>query len=135
MTRKMVPADPAARRRAVWLIGSAALLGAPALAILLATLREEPSAATIRRWLWTTVAFASGGALAAGAYLAWLARRVHQAGQFPLPGQRVVRDTPLHEERAARQLAWLGWALAAALWAAGLALPVLLWRLLHNIGE
>jgi len=73
------------------------------------------------------------GALAAGGYLAWLGYRIRQAGQFPLPDQVVIRDTPVRQGRAAAHLSWLAWACAVALWAGGIAIPVLIARLLRSL--
>jgi hypothetical protein len=89
----------------------------------------------MRAWLWGVAGLASGGGLAFGAYLAWMARQVLRTGQFPVPGQRVVRDTVVRQGRAARRIALLAVAGAALLWATSLTLPVLLWRLLRSLGE
>jgi hypothetical protein len=133
MPRQIVAANPVARRRAAWILVTALVLGLPTVAFLSATLRQVTSEAVMRRWLWAAVALTSGGALAAGSYLAWLAHRIQQAGQFPLPGQVVIRDTPVRQGRAAAHLSWLAWACAAAMWAAGIAIPVLIARLLRSL--
>jgi hypothetical protein len=133
MPRPIVTANPVARRRAAWILVTALLFGLPALALLSAMLRHVSSAAVMRRWLWAAVALACGGALAAGSYLAWLGYRIRQAGQFPLPDQVVIRDTPVRQGRAAAHLSWLAWACAVALWAGGIAIPVLIARLLRSL--
>lgn len=46
-------------------------------------------------------------ALLLAGWLLWQARRVFQASQFPLPGQRVLQATPLYTGRQARRRAWL----------------------------
>ena len=99
MADQVVRGDPALRRRAIWLLLSAAVLGAFALTVVSAQLREVSAAATMQRWLWSAVGLASGGSLVFGGYLARLAQRVFRTGQYPPPGQRVIRDTPVRRER------------------------------------
>jgi hypothetical protein len=48
----------------------------------------------------------AGGLVGFAGWLLWLSRRVLRAGQFPLPGQRVIRPTPLRTGSRARRLAW-----------------------------
>jgi hypothetical protein len=134
MTDQVIPGDPVLRRRAVTLLLAAAVIGALVLTIVSGHLRQVSSVAILQRWLWGTVALASGGGVAFGAYLAWLARQVLLAGQFPPPGRRVIRDTRLRRGRAARRIAWLAMGAAGVMWAVSVALPLLLWRLLRLLG-
>jgi len=46
-------------------------------------------------------------ALLLAGWLLWQARCVFHAGQFPLPGQRVLQATPLYTGHQARRRAWL----------------------------
>lgn len=133
MTRQFIRASPPARRRAVLIVAAGALLGVLAIQFASATLSQVNSVPLMRRWLWAAGALASGGALAAGSYLAWLGRKVQQAGQFPLPNQVVIRDTRVRQGRAAVQLAWLAWACAVAFWLAGLAIPLLVGGLIRSL--
>ena len=135
MTQEIIRANPAARRRAIWIAVAGALLGILALQFGSTMLRQVTSEAVMRRWLWAAVALASGGALAGGSYLAWLGRQVYQAGRFPLSNQVVIRDTPLRQGRAALQLAWLAWACAAALTVAGIMIPLLVLSLIRSLGR
>jgi hypothetical protein len=135
MTRQMVRADPALRQLVVWLVLGATVLGTLGLAAASAYLRQVTSPATMRWWLWGALGFASGGGLAFGCYLARMGFHVPRAGQFPVPGQRVVRDTPVRQGRSARQIAWLAVSAAVVMWVASLALPLLLWRLLRSMGD
>ena len=52
--------------------------------------------------------------LAAAAYLVWLAVRVFQTGQWPLPGALVIRDTVVTQGRWAYARALLFLVLAGA---------------------
>jgi hypothetical protein len=131
VTNEVIRADPGLRRRALWLLLGLTLLGAVALLVLSAHLRAVSSPQVMRRWLWATVALASGGGVACGFYLLHMARHVLRAGQVPVPGQRVIRDTPVRRGRAAKQFAWVALASAGAMWTISLALPLLLWRLLR----
>jgi hypothetical protein len=134
MSDQMVPADPSLRRRAVWLLVAVAVLGAWAITVMSAQLREVRSLATMERWLWSAVGLASGGSVVFGVCLARLAQRVFRTGQYPPPGQRVIRDTPVRRDRAARQLAWLAIGGAGILWAISAGLPLLVWRLHRLLG-
>ena len=134
MTDQVIPADPVLRRRAVSLLLAGTVIGMLALTIVSAHLRQVSSVAILQRWLWGAVALASGGGIAFGAYLVWLARQVLLAGQFPPPGRRVIRETRVRRGRAARQIAWLAMGTAGTMWAVSLALPLLLWRLLRLLG-
>ncbi|MCP5419963.1 MAG: hypothetical protein H6970_07435 [Gammaproteobacteria bacterium] len=46
------------------------------------------------------------GVFALVGWLLWLARRIFETGQFPLPGQKVIRPTVLRTGGAARRMAW-----------------------------
>jgi len=133
-TEQMIPADPALRRRALWLFLALTVLGTLALLAVSAHLREVTSRAVMQRWLWGVVGMASGGGVVFGFYLIQLARRVLHSGQYPVPGQRVIRDTPVRRGQAAKQIAWFALAAAGAMWAFSVALPLLIWRLLRLLG-
>jgi hypothetical protein len=135
MTHQMVRADPGLRRLAAWLVLGATVLGTLGLAAASTYLRQVTSPATMRWWLWGALGLASGGGLAFGCYLARMGYHVLRVGQFPVPGQRVVRDTPVRQGRSARQIAWLAVGAAVLMWVVSLALPLLLWSLLRSIGD
>ena len=97
-------ADPAARRQALLVIVSAAAIGGlliagfePIRELFREWLSSEPADAARRAKLALYVAaFILCVPLAAFAiYLWWLGARVLRAQQFPPPGFRVIRDTPV----------------------------------------
>lgn len=65
---------------------------------------------------------------AVGSLGSYLALRILRTGQYPPPGLRVVRDTPLRTGRPARRVALLLGTLAALVFLGGLGLSVVLWR-------
>ncbi len=132
------PADPAARRRAVWLLVIAAVPGALLIMIF------ERHGAALFEWLISDPAraqarlrltFLLSGAVFAlpllmlAAYLRSLARRVRKTGRFPLPGQSVLRDTPVLEGDPALGRARMFEHFAAALMSAALVLAFIWWRI------
>lgn len=60
---------------------------------------------------------------AAGLYLAVQGWRIRRAQRFPLPGARVVTDTKVLRDGAARRRAWIGSALGAVLLLGAAVLP------------
>ncbi|MGD8977706.1 MAG: hypothetical protein PVG91_08880 [Gammaproteobacteria bacterium] len=131
-------ADPKARRRAVRLLVIATLIGA------LLIMTFERYGATLFEWLISDpdraharlrMFFLLSGALCAlpplglAAYLRTLARRVRKAGQYPLPGQSVLRDTPVLEGEPALGRARAFEHLAAGLISVALVLAFVWWRI------
>lgn len=103
-------ADPIARRRAMLLVVTGAFVGSALIvgfercrAPLLEWLLSEPEELGHRlRLLFACAAvFTSAPLIAFGVYLWSLGARVIRAQRFPLPGQRVIRDTPILERQAA----------------------------------
>jgi hypothetical protein len=128
----VVPADPALRRRALFVaVGAIVPGGFLAWKLerwLLASAPGDPGAARMALWLATGVA--SALTFAAAVYVAWIALRILRARRFPPPGMRVMRDTPVRIGGAARVLGWAGLACAAVILAAAAVLPLLLARIL-----
>jgi hypothetical protein len=58
-----------------------------------------------------------------------LGQRILRAARYPLPGMRVVRDTPVATGDAARRRGRLAQSFAAVLGVAALLLAFFLWRL------
>jgi hypothetical protein len=131
-------ADPAARRRAVLAVAAAALVGTALVAGL------EHYRTALHDWLVsgpgdrgrrvTLVLVAIGAALslpllAFAAYLWSLGARTVGAGEFPPPGLRVIRDTPvvLGQTAVLRGRALMATALVLGAMSALLWLPI--WRL------
>lgn len=125
------PADPAARRRALLVLGVIAALGVAgyfALEAWLADVRLR-EVAEARRALpaalrWTAVA-AGGGAAAFGIYAWTLGAKVARAQRFPPPGQPTVRDTRVLEGAAARRRGRIIQAIGLVLAVLGVALVLL----------
>jgi hypothetical protein len=124
-------ADPAARRRAILLVAGGALAGTLLIAAgalfrapLLEWLQSEP-----RLLLLLMAAALSGPLLLLAAHLWSLGTRVLQARQFPPPGHRVIRDTPVVAGPAAISRGRGLKALALVLGVAAVLLSLLLWRL------
>jgi hypothetical protein len=119
----IIPADPVLQRRVVWLLVLLVPLltwGMYALVQHFQTLGQSDDPQALGQlWGWFTAlaVILSVFNLALVSWFVWLAQRIHQTGQFPLPGQRVLRATPLHTGPRARQLVW---------WLRGLAILLLL---------
>ncbi|MGH7388893.1 MAG: hypothetical protein ACREM3_05475 [Candidatus Rokuibacteriota bacterium] len=137
-------ADHAARRRAVLLLVVAALVGALLIVAferyripLRDWILAEPgaSAPRVKLVFLLLAALLLAPLLAFAAYLWSLGGKVLRAREFPLPGQRVVRDTPVVTGAAAlsrgRQLRML--ALGCGI--ACVALGLLLWRVASVFGD
>lgn len=131
-------ADPAARRQAVWLLVAGTVVGA--LLILAFERYEMPLGQWIRAdpreaahrltlaLLAGAVVLSAPAALFA-AYLWKLGGRVVRARQFPPPGYRAIRDTPIVTGPAATIRGQIFRILAVCLGAASLMLWLMLWRL------
>ncbi len=136
-------ADPAARRQAVPVIVIGALAGALLLAAmeryrlpLHDWLLSDPERFTRRLGL---VSYLAAAALALpllgfALYFWAFGVKVMRARRFPLPGQRVIRDTPVLEGRAAFARGRRLKVLAVCLGVAGAAFWLMLWRLVGALG-
>lgn len=131
-------ADPGARRRAILLVVLGALAGTLLIAgathfraPLLDWLLSEPRARAhrLRLLLLLVAAGLSVPLVFFAAHLWSLGSRVHQARQFPPPGYRVIRNTPVVVGQAAISRGRALRALALFLGAAAVLLWLLLWRL------
>ncbi len=135
---KIQKADPAARRRSLLFVGLAGIvlllaglvfgfdstdrIGAIAEIIL-----ESPRRSVI------AMAVGAVPVVLFAIYLFVIGARVIRAERFPLPGQAVVRDTPIREGRAAVVYGRVLQALAVLLMLAAAALPVVLARVLDTL--
>lgn len=129
------PADPSARRAALAIVGILTVLGFALLVFVIkgrpaltAWLEEDPG--TRIRWVlvWlgaTTVV----PLLGFGAYLWLVGMRIVHAERYPLPGAKVMRDTPVLSGDAARIRGRFAQALAVLLGVAAALLASSLWRL------
>ncbi len=136
-------ADPAARRQAMGFVVVGTLLGALLIgglelyrAPLLEWLQSEPELLTHRLNLVFILAAVVGSAplFALAVYLWSLGGRVMRAERFPLPGQRVIRNTRIVEGHVAKARGLGFRVLAISLLAAGAMLTYLFWRLASGIG-
>ena len=128
-------ADPAARRKAAWIIFTGLILAG---AGVLAFVRHQPS---LQRWLAANAEWLAGHAwvvflaalvavlplVALAAYLFRVGTRIVGAARFPAPGYAVTRDTPVITGRAAVQRGRVVQILCVGLILCTLAIPVILW--------
>jgi hypothetical protein len=137
-------ADPSAQRKAVLLLISGALVGMVLIfgferyrAPLIDWILSEPAelAKRVMLIMMTTAAVMSAPLVGFAAYLWSLGAKVIRAGEFPPPGHRVIRDTPVNRGKAA-VLRGRGFKiLASCLFAASAFLSLLFWRLAILLSE
>ena len=133
----MQRADPAARRQAVWLLVAGTVVGA------LLILAFERYQLPLARWIRAdprdaahrlTLALVAGAivlsapAVLFAGYLWKLGGRVLRAQQFPPPGYRAIRDTPIVTGPGAALRGQMFRILAVCLGTASLLLWLMLWR-------
>ena len=132
-------ADPRARRTALLIVGAGTLVGV--LLIVMADSGRPAFEAWVDADLHTRfrlvagalIVLMAGPAIAMSVYLWRLGTQVARSRQFPPPGRRVVRDTPIVAgDTAARAGRWLR-ILGAVLGASGVMLGLLLWRFLSGL--
>ena len=137
-------ADPAARRKAIIIIIISAIVGS------LLILTFESYQAQLYDWLLSdhgkleyrlrilfTLAAVFGAIplFAFSAYLWSLSCKVSNSQRYPLPGQRVIRDTPIHEGQATKTRVRVLKTLAVFLAVAGVMLCFVFWRLFSMLEE
>jgi len=132
---EILPADPKARRMAIALALGVGVLGAAAVWAVrhyqrqILELAEVDRAAAVAKAIQLTDLFAwvvGLSLMGIGLWAAWLGRRIHKAQQFPPPGMRVIRDTPVRTGPTARRIGLMGMGLGLAI---GLMGPVAIWLL------
>jgi hypothetical protein len=131
-------ADPRARRQAAWLLIAGTLVGVLLILgfgrysrSLRTWIKADPAAAADRLTL-ALVGLSivlSAPAIAFAVYLWALGGRVLRAEEFPPPGYRVIRDTPVVGGQGARVRGYAFRILAACLVVTTLLLWLMLWRL------
>lgn len=134
------PADPVARRRALWMMAlSVAVVAMVALVMddwLAGVMLRDPALARpviagALRWVTAVVALS----VAAFAVYAWLlGRRITSARRFPPPGMAVMRDTVVLDGAPARRRGLLIQGIAIALAALALLLVVAMFVLAARLG-
>jgi hypothetical protein len=136
-------ADPAARRQALLLLAAGTLVGALLIVgwerykiPLRDWLESEPGELAHRARLgFLLLAMALSAPVLAFAARLWrLGARVLRARQFPPPGYRVIRDTPVISGPAAVSRGRVFKALALCLGVAAVLMWLLLWRLVRTLG-
>ncbi len=137
-------ADPAARRQALLLVLVGTVLGVLAIAIyvrfripLQAWLLSDPKQLAGRlRLLCFAIAIVLAVPLAAFAgYLWWFGSKAIRTQQFPPPGHRTIRDTPLLKGRPALVRGRRLEILAFAFWGASAGVVYLCWRLAITLAK
>lgn len=135
-------ADPTARRHAVWLLILAALVGSLFIAgferyrtPLRDWLVSDPRAAThrVRLALVLSAAILTAPIVAFAVYFWRFGDTILRARQFPPPGHRVMRDTPVLDGPAAVRRGHAFKILALGLVVAFAVLWLLLWRLARTL--
>lgn len=133
MNEPVVRADPALRRRALILALVIAVAGGAWVAGTASRLEADHSTEALQQWLLATIGVAVAVALAGGIPLLLLARQILKTGQFPPPGRRVLRDTPLRRGPAAMRMAWAAIVVTALLWTCSGVLSMLALRILRSL--
>jgi len=140
--RKIQPADPAARRRALTWLAVFTCLGLVALLVTERWLAGVISLADTRAAmdslaaaLWYTALLGSAGASAFSVYAWRLAARVQAALRFPPPGLPVVRDTAILVGQAAVRRAYVLRVIGVLLVVAGASLVLAASFILHRLGQ
>lgn len=127
-------ADPDARRNALWLIAVVA-----AGAALLAWIEFAPVGLGPERfggspWLLVVMlVLLLVPMVAYGAYTWRLGRRVVEAGRFPAPGMKVIRDTPVQTGQRARVTGYVMMFLAVLMVASAFAGAVLFYVVYRSL--
>lgn len=138
MHNEVIRADKSARWGTLLLLVAMSAIGVLVIWILgrhmeaILRLAETDWAAAADQTLRVTgiVAWLGGlGFVAAGVRLWLLGRQIRLAGQFPPPGLKVIRDTPLRTGRRAMAVAWAAQVTAAACIAMGTVGMWLLYRM------
>ena len=135
-------ADPTARRHAVWLLILGALVGSLFIAgferyrtPLRDWLVSDPRAAThrVRLALVLSAALLTAPIVAFAVYFWRFGDTILRARQFPPPGHRVIRDTPVLDGPAAMRRGHAFKILALGLAVAFAVLWLLLWQLARTL--
>jgi len=120
------------------LVGSVLIVGfqrcrGPLLEWLLS--EPEPSGNRLRLLFACAAVFTSAPLIAFAVYLWFFGGRVVRAQRFPLPGQRVIRDTPILEGQAATARGCGLKVVAVLLCVAAIVLCSMFWRLVSMLSR
>ena len=142
MSRQIQPADPALRTKALAALGGACLLAVAGVLLLDAYFKRLQALAEFDVQLAAEKIRAVGepilwgvgmGAALVGCWVALTSFRILRAGRSPLPGARVIRDTPVVTGRQAMWRGVIGLALGCVLIFLGLRLPVRASKILDRL--
>jgi ABC-type anion transport system duplicated permease subunit len=134
----ILKADPAMRRRTLaWIVVLVVALGLTLFAVTRWIARVQAISAVDAKtaahdlvWLtWCVAAVAALMALGMAAVLSRLSIKVRRAAQYPLPGARVLRDTPIRTGERAQRMAAVSVVLAVLLAIAAVAIVATAWSL------
>jgi hypothetical protein len=141
MADEILRADPRLRRKTLIAIGIATILGLIVLAMFRNWLNEIgalPGNDLLIARLRRMIGIALTGCAICLALLAWYAvhqsARIRKALQWPVPGTRVLRDTPIRRGDAALRISRQLNALGITLLAFCMALGFMTWRMLATFG-
>ena len=137
------PADPGARRKAIWVVGVTTLLGVCAI------LAFEYFQGDLQEWLERNIGylvrhpvlvFLAGLAfvspvVVAGIYLLVLGSRAVRTRRFPPPGYAVVRDTPVHHGVQAIRRGRIIQLVSLLVMVAAVTLPLILAIIFRTLGD
>ena len=138
----MQPADPVARRRALWVAAVATLVGLALLASLsfeTARISEllalDPDAASRQADdLFLEVTWGAAAVAAWAAFVIWrISMEIRRSGRYPVPGARLLRDTMVRTGEQAERIARIGFVAAVLLAMAAPTLVVLGHRLVRAL--
>ncbi len=140
--RKVIRADRTLRSVTVAAIAILSLLGAVAVAYTrsfterlqtLATESPEQAATVAANAFKAITALMAVIPLSVGLYLAFVAVRAWQTGEFPPPGTRVLRDTVVTVGPRSRTWATIGFFIALLLVTGGILIPVWGWHVADSL--
>ena len=142
-TDKIQPADPGARRKSLWLLCIATIIGA-CFILAIEFFRED-----IQQWLQRNLDYLLENSiivffvslalmvpiLVGEIYLLLLGNRTVRAKRFPPPGYPVVRDTPVLEGAPGLRRGRVMQALSLLLLFGTAAVPFVLWYIFRSFAE
>lgn len=141
MADEILRADPRLRRQTLLALGIGVILGGIVLIVFqrwLAGISALPGNDLLITRLWRMIGIALTGSAICLGLLAWYAMhkaaRIRTARQWPHPGTRVLRDTPIRREEAALRISRVLTVLGMALLLFCLGLGFVSWRILDAYG-
>lgn len=141
MADEILRADPRLRRQTLGALCVGALACAIALVMFqnwLTGISALPGNDLLIARLWRMIGIAVTGSGICMGLLAWYAvhkaARIRAAGQFPVPGTRVMRDTPIRRGESALRISRLLSVVGLCLLVLSLVLGFIAWRIISVLG-